>query len=64
MTHLPKDHNNTVRCYPRTLEEAFPRSVDYAQAIEHYRASDSGIFEIVLLIIGLGLLCAVIGVFL
>ena len=64
MTHLPKDHNNTGRCYPRTMEEAFPKSVDYAQAIEHYRASDSGLFDFVLLVIGLGMLCALIGVFL
>jgi hypothetical protein len=64
MTHLPEDHNNTVRCYPRTLEEAFPKSADYAEAIEHYRASDSGLFDFVLLVVGLGMLCAMIGVFL
>jgi len=64
MTHLPKDHNNTVRCYPRTMEEAFPKSVDYAQAIEHYRASDSGLFEFLLVIIGLGMLAFLIGIFL
>ena len=64
MTHLPKEHNDTVRCYPRTLDEAFPGSSDYAQAIEHYRASDSGLLEFVLLIVGLGMLCALIGVFL
>jgi hypothetical protein len=64
MTNLPKEHNDTVRCYPRTLDEAFPRSPDYAQAIEHYRASDSGLFEFVLVIIGLGMLSAAIGIFL
>lgn len=64
MTHLPKEHNDTVRCYPRTLEEAFPKSAQYAQAIEHYRAGGSGLFEFVLLVIGLGMLCALIGVFL
>ena len=64
MTYLPKEHNDTVRCYPRTLEEAFPKSPDYAQAVEHYRASDSGLFEFVLVIIGLGMLATLIGIFL
>jgi len=64
MNYLPKDHNNTVRCYPRTMEEAFPNSAEYAQTVEHYRASDSGIFEFILLILGLGMLCALIGIFL
>lgn len=64
MNYLPKDHNNTVRCYPRTLEEAFPKSPSYAEAIEHYDTGGSGLFEFVLLIVGLGMLAALIGVFL
>jgi len=56
--------NNQIRRYPRTTNEAFPNTAEYAQTVEHYRASDSGIFDFVLLIIGLGMLCALIGVFL
>jgi hypothetical protein len=56
--------NDTTRTYPRTLDEAFPNSAEYAQAIEHYPHGSSGVFEFVLLIVGIGLLALSIGVFL
>jgi len=55
--------NDTTRSYPRTLNEAFPNSPEYAQAIEHY-PQGSGLFEFVLLLIGFAMLAALIGVFL
>lgn len=56
--------NDTTRSYPRTLNEAFPNSPEYAQAIEHYPHGGSGLFEFILLIVGLGMLSMVIGAFL
>jgi hypothetical protein len=56
--------NDTTRCYPRTLEQAFPSSPEYAQAIEHYPHGGSGLFEFILVIIGLGMLAVAIGIFL
>jgi hypothetical protein len=56
--------NDTTRSYPRTLNEAFPNSTEYAQAIEHYPHGGSGLFEFILVIIGLGMLSVAIGVFL
>jgi hypothetical protein len=55
--------NDTTRTYPRTLDEAFPNSPEYAQAIEHY-SQGSGLFEFILFIIALGLLGLAVGVFL
>ena len=31
---LPPNHNNTTRCYPRTLSDAFQNDISYAQYIE------------------------------
>jgi len=56
--------NDTTRSYPRTLDQAFPNSPEYAQAIEHYPSGGSGLFEFILLLVGLGMLAALIGVFL
>jgi hypothetical protein len=58
-----KELNDTTRCYPRTLDEAFPKSAEYAQAIEHYPSGSSGLFEFILFIIALGLLGLAIGLF-
>ncbi len=55
--------NDTTRSYPRTLNEAFPNSPEYAQSIEHYPHGSSGIFEFILLMIGLGLLALLFGLF-
>jgi len=56
--------NDTTRSYPRTLDQAFPNSPEYAQAIEHYPHGGSGLFEFILVMIGLGMLALAIGVFL
>ena len=32
---LPHNHNDTTRCYPRTMREAFPNDASYAEFIEH-----------------------------
>ena len=31
---LPRHHNDTTRCYPRTMREAFPNDASYAEYIE------------------------------
>ena len=36
------DRNPTVRKYPRTLQEAFPNSIEIAQWMEHHRAPMTG----------------------
>jgi len=56
--------NDTTRSYPRTLNEAFPNSAEYAQAIEHCHRGGSGIFEFILLLIGIAMLAMAIGIFL
>jgi len=44
------DHQ--TRKYPRTTNEAFPNSPEYAQAIERYDThAGSGLFEFILLLI-------------
>lgn len=49
--------NNQTRKYPRTMNEAFPNSPEYAQAIERYDThAGSGLFEFILLLIVLALL--------
>ena len=49
--------NNQTRKYPRTMNEAFPNSPEYAQAIErHDSHGGSGLFEFILLLIALGLI--------
>jgi len=32
---LPRDHNHTTRCYPRTMREAFPNDADYSEYIDY-----------------------------
>lgn len=54
--------NNQTRKYPRTLNEAFPNSPEYAQAIERYDShAGSGLFEFILLLIVLALIALAIG---
>jgi hypothetical protein len=44
--------NNQTRKYPRTMNEAFPNSPEYAQAIERCDThAGSGLFEFILLLI-------------
>ena len=57
--------NNQTRRYPRTTNEAFPNSPEYAQAIERCEThSGSGLFEFILLLITLGLIAIGIGLWL
>ena len=54
--------NNQTRKYPRTMNEAFPNSPEYAQAIERYDThAGSGLFEFILLLIILAALAFSIG---
>ena len=54
--------NNQTRRYPRTMNEAFPNSPEYAQAIERYDThAGSGLFEFILLLIVLAALAFAIG---
>lgn len=47
-------NDNQTRRYPRTLNEAFPNSPEYANAIERYDThAGSGFFEFILLLIAL-----------
>lgn len=44
--------NNQTRRYPRTMNEAFPNSPEYAQAIERCDThAGSGLIEFILLLI-------------
>ena len=53
--------NNQTRKYPRTLNEAFPNSPEYAQAIERYDShAGSGLFEFILLLIVLALIAVAV----
>jgi hypothetical protein len=36
------DSNSTVRRYPRTLDEAFPKTAAYGNAITHYKQDRYG----------------------
>jgi hypothetical protein len=36
------DGSPTVRRYPRTLDEAFPKTTSYGNAITHYPRSENG----------------------
>lgn len=31
---LPRDHNHTTRCYPRSMREAFQNDANHAEYIE------------------------------
>ena len=45
-------NENQTRRYPRTLNEAFPNSPEYATAIERYDShAGSGLFEFILLLV-------------
>jgi hypothetical protein len=45
-------NNNQTRRYPRTMNEAFPNSPEYAQAIERCDThAGSGLIEFILLLI-------------
>jgi hypothetical protein len=58
-------NENQTRRYPRTLNEAFPNSPEYANAIERYDShAGSGLFEFILLLIALAALAMAIVVFL
>ena len=49
--------NNQTRRYPRTMNEAFPNTAEYAQAIERCDThAGSGLFEFILLLIVLAAL--------
>jgi hypothetical protein len=57
--------NNQTRKYPRTMNEAFPNTPEYAQAIERCDThAGSGLFEFILLLIVLVLLAFSIGIWL
>jgi hypothetical protein len=56
---------NQTRRYPRTMNEAFPNSPEYANAIERYDShAGSGLFEFILLLIALAALAMAIVIFL
>jgi hypothetical protein len=58
-------NNNQTRKYPRTMNEAFPNTAEYAQAIERCDThAGSGLFEFILLLIVLALLAVSIGLWL
>lgn len=49
-------NNNQTRRYPRTMNEAFPKTAEYAQAIERCDThAGSGLFEFILMLIALAL---------
>lgn len=55
-------NNNQTRRYPRTMNEAFPNSPEYAQAIERCDThAGSGLIEFILLLIILAALAFSIG---
>jgi hypothetical protein len=57
--------NNQTRRYPRTMNEAFPNSPEYAEAIVRCDThAGSGLFEFILLLIVLALLAFAIGLWL
>ena len=54
--------DNQTRRYPRTMNEAFPNTAEYAQAIERCDThAGSGLFEFILLLVALGLIALGIG---
>lgn len=54
--------DNQTRKYPRTMNEAFPNTAEYAQAIERCDThAGSGLFEFILLLVALGLIALGIG---
>lgn len=54
-----------TRRYPRTMNEAFPHTPEYAEAIERYDThAGSGLFEFILLLIVLALIAFAIGLWL
>lgn len=58
-------NENQTRRYPRTLNEAFPNSPEYANAIERYDShAGSGLFEFILLLIALAAIAMAIVIFL
>jgi hypothetical protein len=58
-------NDNQTRRHPRTMNEAFPNSPEYANAIERYDShAGSGLFEFILLLIAIAALALAIGVFL
>ena len=57
--------NNQTRRYPRTMNEAFPNTPEYAEAIERCDThAGSGLFEFILLLVVLALLAFAIGLWL
>lgn len=55
------DNNPTVRRHPRTLDEAFPKTASYGNAITHYPRSPNGwIVKIVAYLVIYGLVGSVI----
>ena len=58
-------NNNQTRRYPRTMNEAFPNTPEYAEAIERCDThAGSGLFEFILLLIALAVLAFSIGLWL
>lgn len=54
--------NNQTRKYPRTMNEAFPNTPQYAESIERCDThTGSGLFEFILLLITLALIALGIG---
>lgn len=57
--------DNQTKRYPRTMNEAFPNTPEYAEAIERCEThAGSGLLEFILLLIALAVLALSIGVFL
>jgi len=58
-------NDNQTRRYPRTMNEAFPNTPEYAESIDRTSThAGSGIFEFILLLIAMAALALSIGVFL
>ena len=50
-------NNNQTRRYPRTMNEAFPNTAEYAEAIERCDThAGSGLFEFILMLIAVAVL--------
>ena len=57
---LPEGHNDTTRCYPRTLLEAFPCDARAANPIEYHPVATGRRFFFALLVALLVLCIAVL----
>ncbi len=58
-------NDNQTRRHPRTMNEAFPNTPEYAESIDRSTThAGSGLLEFILLLIALAALAMTIGVFL